>query len=123
MTLTRNVVNLTGHSGSEPKIKKNGSGGKSAVFNLATHREYLRANGQCAEDKHRLTDWHRVVVYGSLAKFVGQHVAKGQLVDVIGRLHTRSWKDENGEKRFITEVVAERVLIVERSNKSKNEKE
>ena len=75
---------------------------------LATTERWTDRNGQKQEN----TEWHRVVVFGKQAEIVGQYLTKGRQVYVEGRLQTRQWQDQSGQKRFTTEVVALRVQML-----------
>ena len=63
-------------------------------------------------ERQEKTEWHRIVVWGKLAETCAQHLSKGRQIYVEGRLQTRSWETEKGEKRFSTEVVAIQVLFL-----------
>lgn len=78
-------------------------------FSIATSERYTDNSGQQQEK----TEWHNIVSWGKLAEVVGQHLAKGRQVYVEGKITTRSWDDQNsGQKRYMTEVVAGKVIFL-----------
>lgn len=97
-----NKVMLIGHVGKDPETRS--AAGNLAVtnFNVATSESYKDKNGAQQEK----TEWHRVVTFGKTAEVMGQYLKKGQQVYVEGRLQTRSWDDDKGQKRYVTEIVA-----------------
>ena len=97
-----NKVMLIGNLGKDPEIRVNQASGKKVVsFSLATSRRYRDANGEQKED----TQWHNIVGWGKVAEIVEQlGVSKGTSLYVEGRLTNRSWTDQNGQKRYVTEV-------------------
>ena len=99
---TVNKVILVGRLGADPEVKYTPAGRAYANFNVATNAVWKDQEGN---QKDR-TDWHRVVAWGKLAEIIGEYLKKGSSVYLEGRLQTRSWDDQNGLKRYITEVVA-----------------
>lgn len=97
-----NTVQILGNLGKDPDIRATGTGKTVASFSVAVKRKYTTQQG---EDKE-LTDWINVVAWGSLAEAVGNQLKKGSRVFVEGRYSTRSYEDKNGNKRYITEVIA-----------------
>ena len=103
----KNRVQLIGHVGQEPEIK-NLESGRVANFTIATNENYTNAKGEKVEQ----TEWHRVVAWGKLAEIMEKYVTKGKEIVVQGKLTYRSYEDKNGEKRYITEVVANDILLL-----------
>lgn len=97
-----NKVEILGNIGKEPEIRKTGTGKTVASFSVAVTRKYTTQQGEAKE----LTDWINVVAWGSLAEAVGNQLKKGSRVFVEGRYSTRSYEDKNGNKRYVTEVIA-----------------
>jgi single stranded DNA-binding protein (ssb) len=97
-----NKVMLIGNIGKDPEIRVNQASGKKVVsFSLATSRRYRDNNGEQKED----TQWHNIVGWGKIADVVEQlGIRKGTTLYVEGRLTNRSWTDQNGQKRYTTEV-------------------
>ncbi len=109
-----NKVILIGRLGSDPEVRYTPSGAAVANFNVATNRGYKDKEGNWKDE----TDWHRVVVWNRTAEFCKEYVKKGYRVYVEGRLQTRSWEDQSGQKRFTTEVVALDVQLLESQQQS-----
>lgn len=102
-----NKVILVGRLGADPEVKAVGSGSTVCRLNLATSETWLK-DGQ----KQERTEWHRVVVWGKLAEICGKHLSKGRQVYVEGKLQTRDWEDQQGQKRYTTEIVANTVQFL-----------
>ncbi len=96
-----NKVMLIGRLGQDPKLAYLPSGQPAAEFTLATDDSYKDRDG----NKVERTEWHRIKVFGKSAEFCGNYLSKGRLVYVEGSLRTRSWDDQQGQKRYMTEVV------------------
>jgi single-strand DNA-binding protein len=103
-----NKVMLIGNLGRDPEMRFTPSGKPVTSFSLATNRNWVSADGE----RHDETEWFNVVAWGNLAEICNQHLSKGQKVYVEGRLQTRSWEDEKGQKHFRTEVVANEMIIL-----------
>jgi single-strand DNA-binding protein len=103
-----NKVMLIGNLGRDPEMRYTPSGKPVTSFSLAVNRNWVSADGERRDE----TEWFNVVAWGSLAEICNQHLSKGQKVYVEGRLQTRSWEDENGQKHFRTEVVANEMVIL-----------
>jgi single-strand DNA-binding protein len=104
-----NKVMLIGNLGKDPEMRYTANGNAMTVFQLAVNRTYS-SDGERREE----TEWFRVVAWSKLAELVGQHLQKGRKVFVEGRLTTRSWEGQDGQKRYTTEVVANQVLFLDR---------
>ena len=103
-----NKVILIGHLGQDPEIRYTSSGTAVANFSLATNESWTDKSGQ----RQERTEWHRVVVWSKLAEVCGQYLRKGRQAFVEGTLQTRSWEDQNGNKRYTTEIVARTVQFL-----------
>ncbi len=108
MSKLRNRVQLIGHVGQEPEVKTFGEGKKVANITLATNDFYRNDKGEKVEQ----TEWHRVVAWGKTAEIIEKFVQKGKEIAVEGKLTYRSYEDKNGEKRYVTEVVADEILLM-----------
>jgi single-strand DNA-binding protein len=108
MNALRNKVQLIGHAGNDPEIKNFDGGRKLANLTLATNESYKNEKGEKVEE----TQWHRVVAWGKTAEIFEKYVVKGKEIAVEGKLTHRSYDDKNGEKRYITEVVVNEVLLL-----------
>ena len=102
-----NKVILLGRLGSDPEFKAT-SGGEMCKFSVATSEKF-QSDGEIKER----TDWHKIVVWGKLAQTCSKYLTKGSQVAIEGRLHTRSWEDDRGKKKFVTEVIAEDVKFLD----------
>lgn len=97
-----NTVQILGNLGKGPDIRATGTGKTVASFSVAVKRKYTTQQGEGKE----LTDWINVVAWGNLAEAVGNQLKKGSRVFVEGRYSTRSYEDKSGNKRYVTEVIA-----------------
>jgi single-strand DNA-binding protein len=103
-----NKVIIVGRLGADPEMKSIGSGQNVTRLSIATSESWMGKDGQ----KQERTEWHRVVVWGRQAENCSKHLAKGRQVYVEGRLQTRSWEDQQGQKRYATEIVANNVQFL-----------
>jgi single-strand DNA-binding protein len=111
MQALKNKVQLIGNVGAQPEIKTLESGKKMARFSLATSENYRNAKGEKATE----TQWHNIVCWGKLAEIVEKYLAKGREVALEGRLINRSYNDKEGNKKHITEVEANELLLLGKS--------
>ena len=96
-----NKVILIGRLGADPEIRYTAEGQPVATFRIATNEVRVK-NGQRQEH----TEWHRIVAFGRLAEICGEYLSKGRRVYIEGRIRTRSFEDRDGQRRYITEIVA-----------------
>ena len=96
-----NKVILIGNLGGDPEVRYTPSGAAVANCTLATNESWNDRDGQ----RQERTEWHRLVFWSKLAEIVGQYLKKGSKIYVEGRLQTRSWDDQSGQKRYTTEIV------------------
>ena len=108
MNALRNKVQLIGRLGQEPEIVTFNDGNKMAKFSLATDDSYKDKEGQKVERAY----WHNIVVKGGLVTVVESYVKKGQEIAIEGKLTNRSYETKEGEKRYITEVVVNELLML-----------
>lgn len=101
-------IELIGRLGKAPEVKTFDGGKKKASFSVATSE--TRKNK--AAEKVEETEWHNVTAWNSLAEICEKLLTKGSLVFVEGKVKTRSWDTSTGEKKYITEVVADRVQVL-----------
>ena len=97
-----NKVILIGNLGSDPELRVTPSGVEVANFSLATTESWTDKSGE----RQERAEWHRIVLWRRLAEVAGQYLKKGSKIYIEGKLQTRSWEDQNGQKRYTTEVVA-----------------
>ncbi len=103
-----NKVIIVGRLGADPETKTINSGNTVSTLSVATSDSWTDKDGQ----RQERTEWHRVVAWGKLAELCGKFLHKGRQVYVEGRLQTRSWEDQQGQKRYTTEIVAQTVQFL-----------
>ena len=103
-----NKVLLIGNLGKDPEVRFIPSGKAVAKFPLATSEVWNDGEGQ----RQERTEWHNVVVWGKQAETCGQYLAKGRQVFIEGSIRTRQYDDKDGNRRYMTEVVAQRVQFL-----------
>ncbi|MEK7580446.1 MAG: single-stranded DNA-binding protein [Patescibacteria group bacterium] len=113
-----NKALICGNTTRDPEVKTTPNGHNVATFSVATNRAWVnKTSGQKQEE----VDFHNIVAWGRLAEIVGQYLKKGGLVFVEGRIHTRSWEDQGGVKKYRTEIIAERIQLGPRSGMARDE--
>jgi|SRR5215831_14309805 len=105
-----NKVILIGNLGRDPEVRYTQGGSAVANFTMATTDTWQDPSGE----KKERTEWHRIVVWGKQAEIVGEYLRKGRPVYVEGSLQTREWTDREGNKRYTTEVRAQRIQFLGR---------
>jgi len=108
MNALRNKVQLIGNLGNDPEIINLESGRTLAKFSIATNESYKNAKGEKVTD----TQWHNVVAWGKTAEIIEKYVTKGKEVAIEGKLTSRSYETKEGEKRYVTEVVCNELLML-----------
>jgi single-strand DNA-binding protein len=103
-----NKVILIGNLGKDPELRTTPQGTSLARFSIATTTVWKDSSGA----KKEKTEWHDVVAWERLAQICGEYLHKGKQVYVEGSLQTRSWEDQNGQKRYKTEVKANNVVML-----------
>ena len=103
-----NKVILLGHLGKDPEMRYQPSGGAIANFSIATSETFKDKDG----NKQERTEWHRVALFGRTAEIAGEYLRKGSMAYVEGRLQTRKWTDKEGQERYTTEIVGDRLQLV-----------
>jgi single-strand DNA-binding protein len=103
-----NKVILVGNLGADPDLRRTPSGTAVSNLRLATTEVFSNREGE----KNKRTEWHRVVAFGRLAEICNQYLKKGRQVYIEGRLQTREWEDQKGEKRYTTEIVATNMVML-----------
>jgi single-strand DNA-binding protein len=108
--MSRGTVNkaiLVGRLGKDPEMRYAPSGTAIATFSIATNHRQKVENEWV--DK---TEWHNIITFGKLAEFAGEYLQKGKLVYIEGRLQTNSWEDQQGVKKYKTEIVANELQLI-----------
>ena len=114
--MSLNKVMLIGNVGKDPEVRylegnsASGSNAKVATFPLATSERYKDRNGE----QHENTEWHNIVVWRGNADVVERFVKKGTQLYIEGRIRTRQWTDQSGNKRYTTEIVADSLQLLGR---------
>lgn len=112
MSTLKNKVQLIGNVGGEPTITNLENGKKVARLSLATNENYKNSQGEKQTD----TNWHTVIAWGKTAGIIEKYVTKGKEIAIEGKLSTRSYEDKDGNKRYVTEVIASEILLLGDSN-------
>lgn len=107
--MSLNKVELIGFVAREPEIR-DANGAKVATFTLATSERYKDKNGEYKEN----TEWHSIVCWRQTAEYVEKYITKGALLYIDGKLRTHSWDDNNGTKRFVTEIMVNALQSLDR---------
>ncbi len=108
MNAIKNKVQLIGNLGQDPEIVTLENGTKLAKFSIATNENYKNKEGEKVTE----TQWHNVVAWGKTAEIVENYLAKGKEVAVEGKLMHRSYETKEGEKRYVTEVRCNELLML-----------
>ncbi len=106
-----NKVILVGNLGKDPELRYTPSGAAVANFTLATSERYKDKSGQMQEK----TEWHNIVAWRQLAEICGKFLHKGKQVYIEGRIQTRSYDDRDGNKRYMTEIIADQMQMLGRA--------
>lgn len=116
--MSLNKCMLIGHIGQDPEVRYVGAAGdtnsKVATFSLATTERYKDRNGEVKEN----TEWHSIVAWRGLADLAERYIRKGTQLYIEGRLKTRSWQDQNGITRYLTDIVADKIDLLSRPKDS-----
>ena len=107
-----NKVLLIGNVGKDPEVRHLQGGASVATITLATSERYRDRNGEMREQ----TEWHTVIAWRQLADLAENYIRKGSQIYVEGRIRSRSWDDQNGQKRYVTEIQADTIQLLGRRN-------
>ena len=108
MNNLRNKVQLIGNLGNDPEITNLDDGKKIAKFSLATNETYTNQTGE----KITNTNWHNLIAWNKTADIIEKFTKKGKEIAVEGKLSSRSYDDKEGNKKYITEVIVNEVLLL-----------
>lgn len=111
-----NKVILVGNLGADPETKYLPSGDAVTNIRIATTETWKDKSGE----KQEATEWHRVGFFGKLAEIAGQYLKKGSSVYVEGRIKTRKWQDKEGQDKYSTEIVADRLQMLSKADGSRD---
>ena len=108
--MSLNKAMLIGNVGRDPEVRylEGNNGAKVATFTLATTERYRDRNGETREN----TEWHNIVAWRNTADVVEKFVRKGTQLYIEGRIRTRSWDDQTGNKRYTTEIIADTLQLL-----------
>lgn len=109
--MSRGTVNkaiIIGRLGQDPDMRYSPGGTAIASFSVATNHRQKDAEGAWTDK----TEWHNIVSFGKTAEFVGEYLKKGKLVYLEGRLQTSSWEDQQGQKKYKTEIIAQDLQLL-----------
>ena len=108
--MSLNKAMLIGNVGRDPEVRylEGNNGAKVATFTLATTERYRDRNGETREN----TEWHNIVTWRNTADVVEKYVRKGSQLYIEGRIRTRSWDDQSGNKRYTTEIIADTLQLL-----------
>lgn len=108
MNSLKNKVQLIGNLGNDPEMVILENGNKLAKFSIATNETYKNTDGEKVTD----TQWHNIVAWGKTAEIVENYLVKGKEVVIEGKLISRSYETKEGEKRYITEIKCNELLML-----------
>lgn len=111
-----NKVILVGNLGKDPEIRSLESGRKVANFSLATTESYKDKNGERVDQ----TEWHNIVFWGPIAEVIEKYLKKGSQIYVEGKIRTRSYEDKEGVKKYITEILGEKMTMLGGGSRSES---
>jgi single-strand DNA-binding protein len=114
MYALKNKVQLIGNLGNAPEIKKLDGGKKMARFSVATNETYRNAKGEKIVE----TQWHNLIAWGKVADIAEKYLQKGSEVAIEGKLINKSYNDKQGNKKYITEVQVNELLLLGKENKA-----
>lgn len=108
MRSIRNTVHLIGNIGMDPEVRVLNNGRKMAKIRLATTDRYRNSEGKLMRE----TQWHTIVAWGNLATIIERYLNKGREIAVDGKIVYRSYEDKNGNTRYVTEIVANDIVLL-----------
>jgi len=111
-----NKVILIGNLGADPEVREMGDGTKMAKFSIATTEKYTNREGQPVSN----TDWHNIVLWRRTAEIAEKYLKKGDSVCIEGKMKTRSWEDENGVKKYATDVQGDSMTMLGSKRETSN---
>jgi single-strand DNA-binding protein len=108
-----NKVMLIGNLTRDPELRSTPAGDSVAGFSIATNFTWKDKAGQ----KQEKAEFHNIVAWRKLAEIIGQYLKKGSKIYIEGRLQTRNWEDQNGTKRYRTEIIADNMIMLDSKGK------
>jgi single-strand DNA-binding protein len=113
-----NSVHIIGHLGKEPELRFTPNGKATASFSVA-----VSESRKVGEDWKKETEWFNVTTWNQTAEWCNENLVKGSLVFVVGKLKTRSWEAQDGQKKYKTELIANQVLLLDKREKQEQASE
>ena len=108
MYALKNKVQLIGNLGNAPEVRNTESGKKLVRFSVATNEKYRNAKGEQVTE----TQWHNLIAWGTVADIAEKYLGKGSEVAVEGKLVNRNYTDKEGNKKYITEIQVNEILML-----------
>ena len=105
-----NKIFLIGRLGADPTVKYTQEGTTITNFNIATDEKWNDKNGE----KVQKTEWHKITAFGKLAEICGKYLKRGSQIFLEGKVQTRNYDDKDGVKRYVTEVIAKEMLMLDK---------
>jgi single-strand DNA-binding protein len=112
MNTLRNRVQLIGNLGANPEIRDLSSGKKVARFSIATTDSYKDKEGNQVKE----TQWHNIIAWNKSAEFCEKYLEKGKRIAVDGKLTNRNWEDSEGQKHYVTEIVVNEIMMLDKKD-------
>ena len=113
----KNTVTLVGFVGNTPEVRETKGNATVTTVSLATSRSFKDSEG----NRQSETEWHRITCFNGIGKSVAEHVAKGAIIMVTGRIHYSKWTDTNGTDRYGCEIIAEQVDFLAKAKEATRE--
>jgi len=110
-----NKVTILGRLGQDPEYRMTTTNLAVCTLNVATSDIYMKDN-----KKEEKTEWHRIILWAKLADIAKNYLKKGRQVYIEGKIQTRSWEDQTGQKRYTTEIIANQIVLLDSGSKSDN---
>lgn len=114
MYALKNKVQLIGNLGNNPEVKTLDGGKKMAKFSVATNETYRNAKGEKVVE----TQWHNLIAWGKVAEIAEKYLHKGSEVALEGKLINRSYNDKDGNKKYVTEIQVNELLLLGKEAKA-----
>jgi single-strand DNA-binding protein len=113
----KNTVTLVGFVGNTPEVRETKGNASVTTVSLATSRSFKDGEG----NRQSETEWHRITCFNGIGKSVAEHVAKGAMIMVTGRIHYSKWTDDSGTDRYGCEIIAEQVDFLAKAKEATRE--
>ena len=118
MSLNLNKVILAGRITADPELKQTPSGVSLVTFSLAVNRRFASRDGQNQQPE---ADFFRITAWRNTAEFIAKYFRKGSAICICGSIQNRTWTDQNGQRRYMTDIIADEANFVESRNSQDNQ--